>query len=615
MAFVLNEITQTALLTEIRAVVARILPAWNFDDPNDIGRFLVDLGAAIAERNNYYANTLASESFIQTARDPYRVSLLASLLNYRMATAQPVRALVSFELSAVHTSDITIPAYALKLKTTETTKTSKYFENEELLFIPAGTTLVSSAIFIEGETKSSQFAVDGLDFQTYSIADLSIIVDELPGTLSDYGVHVNTTGYSEWEVVNTFVWSDSSAKVFILRPNLDGGLDIQFGDGSNGVKPAQGGTITATYRVGGGAEVVEAGRISKFVSITSGILPVTITLKDILNAAASYGGSDAETIEQVRLAAPVIGNYEIAMMKADQLEYFCERLAGVARARVTIAGVAIQAAIVPVGGGQPSADLLTTVTDALLNPPRLAIGYSLSAIAPTYKELDLDISVYAIEDSDAVTIDALVRNALNNRLDALTVDASGQYINEFGSELKRADIGVVLKGIDEIYDFVITTPAADVSLSAQNVLTSSHTKPTLTVTGHGSGVDFEFESPTVKIFNQLVRIQFTAASGSVISSTLTDNSSAGTPALDYLVNPGVGVSTPAEITAFINSDPNLILADGDTLADGTDIIGDTKILIVAISADLTDDDTFTYAQTFLVSTSVTNFDVIVNIDT
>jgi hypothetical protein len=102
---------------------------------------------------------------------------------------------------------------------------------------------------------------------------------------------------TEWDLRADLLASDSFDTDFVVETESDGIAHLRFGDGVHGREPEIGG-FEATWRIGNGrAGNVGAETIRRVVSSDTGITRV-------LNPLAAGGGTDPESLDQVRLYAP-----------------------------------------------------------------------------------------------------------------------------------------------------------------------------------------------------------------------------------------------------------------------------------------------------------------------
>lgn len=132
---------------------------------------------------------------------------------------------------------------------------------------------------------------------------------KLPMTLSDLD------GDEVWCAQRELLNSDRFAAEFVVETEQDGSAYLRFGDGTLGKAPAASVKLNATYRVGNGrAGNVGADALTRIVTDLKGISSVT-------NPLPAGGGTDAETLEEVRQFAPqAFRKQERAVTEADYAE-------------------------------------------------------------------------------------------------------------------------------------------------------------------------------------------------------------------------------------------------------------------------------------------------------
>lgn len=137
-------------------------------------------------------------------------------------------------------------------------------------------------------------------------------------------------GEMEWHPQYDLLSSDKFAAEFVVENELDGISCLRFGEDVMGKKPPAGFIFEATYRIGNGREGnVGSEAISRIVTKDKGITKVR-------NPLPSSGGTDPETIEQVRLYAPqAFRTQERAVTEADYAE-IAQRHPGIQKAIATI---------------------------------------------------------------------------------------------------------------------------------------------------------------------------------------------------------------------------------------------------------------------------------------
>ena len=192
----------------------------------------------------------------------------------------------------------------------------------------------------------------------------------------------------------------------------DGGSTIRFGDGTFGSSPLPGTKFTVLYRVGiGSAGNVPAGTITSVAPGQAQGQYVTACT----NPFPAAGGTDAETIAQVRSRAPAQFRAEpIRVVQAADYAAAAQSLPWVQQAgtrfRWTGSWLTVLTTADPAGREEPTADQLASLT-ALLDQRRLA-GYESYVLPPSYVSIDLQITVCGQPASFGSDVQAAVLDRL-----------------------------------------------------------------------------------------------------------------------------------------------------------------------------------------------------------
>ncbi len=134
--------------------------------------------------------------------------------------------------------------------------------------------------------------------QTFKLKRAPVLIDPKTG-LPDVTIELVDgagTQRETWHRGTDFFGAERDTQRYLLNPETG---ELSFGDGVNGMIPVAGTRIIATgYRVGGGIlGNVSAGTISKLKTALPQVESVT-------NQRSAAAGSDAETLDQVKLRAP-----------------------------------------------------------------------------------------------------------------------------------------------------------------------------------------------------------------------------------------------------------------------------------------------------------------------
>jgi hypothetical protein len=110
------------------------------------------------------------------------------------------------------------------------------------------------------------------------------------------------TGSSKdrWSVRRDLLSSSENARDFVVETETDSTSQLRFGDGTNGLRPVTGTVFNAFYRVGNGT----SGNVGAD-SIAHVATTVVAGIDHVRNPMHAIGGTDLETVEDVRRFAPV----------------------------------------------------------------------------------------------------------------------------------------------------------------------------------------------------------------------------------------------------------------------------------------------------------------------
>jgi hypothetical protein len=150
-------------------------------------------------------------------------------------------------------------------------------------------------------TETQEFQIDA-DLQTYQFFTLDV---PFTGKLADAQVEVkqaNAAGYEIWTEISSLYLMDQNTKGYVLTRN-ESGITLAFGNGIIGVQPPAGGTIKVNLILTEGEDGnIIAGSIRSadriYYAANSGV--TQIVQYEITNTSAAEGGSDEESIDEVR---------------------------------------------------------------------------------------------------------------------------------------------------------------------------------------------------------------------------------------------------------------------------------------------------------------------------
>jgi hypothetical protein len=224
---------------------------------------------------------------------------------------------------------------------------------------------------------------------------------------------ITLTGNGTWTPLRDLLSSDRTALNFVVETEQDGTATLRFGDGILGAKPVS--NLEANYRTGSGA----AGNIGA-ESIAYLVVPTTATLAGISavrNPLPAQGGTDAESLDQVRQFAPWAFRTQQRAVTVADYATVAQRHPEVQRARATLRWTGSWYTVfvtVERSGGQPVDASFETRIRNFLEQFRLA-GYDLEIGAPKFIALDIAFGVCVAPGYFRSAVEAALLDTFSNR--------------------------------------------------------------------------------------------------------------------------------------------------------------------------------------------------------
>jgi hypothetical protein len=176
---------------------------------------------------------------------------------------------------------------------------------------------------------------------------------------------------------------------FVVEVDNEGLSHLRFGDGFHGMKPKPDSVFTASYRVGNGTSGnVGADAISRAVLSVAGI-------RTVRNPMPASGGTEPESMEQVRLYAPQAFHTQERAITTDDYAAVAERHPEVQKAAATLRWTGSWYTVfvtVDRIGGRPVDESFKAEMLKFLERFRLA-GEDIEVDAPRFVSLDIEFTV------------------------------------------------------------------------------------------------------------------------------------------------------------------------------------------------------------------------------
>lgn len=368
---------------------AQAMPNWNTSSEGDFGVAMVELFAYGLDILSYYGDRISQEAYAPTATQ--RVSLLniASLLDYTVSNGAAATGTVTFQTPTPGIA-VSVPAGTQVATTFNVTLDAPViYETQSDILVPAngGTAQV---VVSQGVTYT-QVALgssNGQPGQLFQIPQTGVI----DGSVS---VFVETVGgTAQWTEVAYLIDSNNQATVFTTFTDASGITNVQFGDGVNGMIPAIGMTVYATYTIGvGSAGNQAAGVVGVLVTPLIGVFVQLLSDGVTFNSSSMDGGSDPESNDSIRTNAPQTFQTQKRAVSPADYENLVMNVPGVQEANaVANHSTSITLYILGPGNTAPSQALTTAILNYFQpqNGQWLTMsGVSLSVAAPNIISIDV----------------------------------------------------------------------------------------------------------------------------------------------------------------------------------------------------------------------------------
>lgn len=300
----------TGFQTSLFAYADLTMPQWTARETGDLGVLFADMVAYVGDILSYYQDRIANEAFLATATQRSSVINLAALIGYTPAPALPATGSVTFVSDPATLIPITLAAGTQLVTGFQAAADSVVtFETDTAVTVPAAGGTVTATV-TQGKDQGTYTltvsigtpaatAYQVLDLgQSTGLAGQQFALPSFPVLLSTLAIVVQLpAGPALWSAAPTLLDAGPTDTVYATSTDDSGVVTVTFGDGVNGSIPPSGVTISASYRVGGGA----AGNLPSN-SITD--LAQAVTGVTVQSSTATAGGADPESVASVRLNAP-----------------------------------------------------------------------------------------------------------------------------------------------------------------------------------------------------------------------------------------------------------------------------------------------------------------------
>lgn len=429
-----------ALDERLERGIASVFPNWSDHGKANFGNILRNMMAHVGDVVGKYQSAQAVESRFVTCTRRINGVRHARPLGYTFSQQQASTVDVRFTLSGSYN---TIPVLAGSIVRSPSATNPARYQLLEDTIIPAGVAYYDLAF------ENSLTWIE--DHESSELGDQEFLLVYSPYLeIVSIGDAVTPAGSANpWTEVSTFIDSESTDPHYrILLSDSDRAI-VRFGDGNNGRIPS--GTITITYKTGGGEIQVDAGTlvVPEFSLVDDLGAQVAFSVS---NPAAASSGADRETLAEAQERAPKTLRTNQRSVTWGDFKVVAEGVSNVARAIILTAdqmtgiaenyghlyvvGKGSQLSSGAYGPTVPSQATLDAVRAAIDQDQKSTITFAYDVLAAPYETIDIVAKIRLEQGANESTVAAAVRA---NLADYFAVVGSDGLQNEdlrFGYEMK-----------------------------------------------------------------------------------------------------------------------------------------------------------------------------------
>lgn len=435
----------------IRAeLISRIqdrIPNWTANNPGDFGIALVEAFAYMGDLMSYYIDRNVNESFISTATQRDSVVNIAQTYGYIPAGYRQAFVDLTFTNSSASTV-VTLPKGTVvsgDVIIGDTVNTVYFTTDSEVTIDPAvnagievmsategrSVTLVSDYANNFGESVGTS---DGSANQQFELG-------ESPAVDNSLSVYVQGgANYSKWTQVSHLIDSDPTDQVFTVTSDADNILSINFGDGVSGAIPVNFSDIRVMYTVGGGTIGNVPPATLKTIDYVPGLstndLIALQSILSVTNEDVATGGSEPETLSQIRYAAPLTLRTNSRAVTLEDFKNLALGVNNCGKANATAAVWSSVTMYVAPSRNAGDTDLEPGLLDGAVTPeytslasdvldslePNLLIGCTLTIQPPVYVDAVLTVNYAKMPQYTVDEVEQSIKEVLTSAYGYTNVD-------------------------------------------------------------------------------------------------------------------------------------------------------------------------------------------------
>lgn len=429
-----------SLRLRLRNLVRSVFPEWTDYNVSNFGNILLEMFAHVGDVLTFYQDNQARQSRITTATQRRALLGLVKLISYTPATASAATVDVTISLPTTPIGSVTIPARTM-IYTQEITTPIAYQLLTDAV-IPAGASPATVTVSAENSESHGQV------FTTTGAANQEVVLLRTPYIDGSAQVTDGSGALTPFSQVDNFLTSGPADRHFVVVVDQNDRATVRFGNGINGAVPV--GNVSVVYKTGGGSTGrVLANKLVRLDGSWSDSLGNAVN-PTVTNASASSGGTDRQSVAQIKALAPASLRAITRSVSKEDFEINARRVSGVARALMltsnedpSVLENSGNLYIVPVGGGAPSSTLMSSVHTMVTVTYPSTLTFAVNVQPPVYKTINVYAVIYARQGYSKTTVAASVRSALQTFFSAQNSDGTDNTNIDFGGNIKDADGNVV----------------------------------------------------------------------------------------------------------------------------------------------------------------------------
>lgn len=414
---------------------------------------LLDILAYNTHYQGLYYNLAVNESFLDSASKRSSVVSKANELGYTPKSITGSKAIVNIVMinsSLSAPQFIEIPAYTPFVGSIDGVTYTFYTIENHISQKKNLTYSFNNILIQEGYPLTYRYIIDSTNKQSLIIPNTNVDLNTIRVRVQP---NAEISEFSTYTISNDILTIDGDSKVFFVHELQSGQYELQFGNDIVGKALQIGNIVTVDYFTCKGSM---ANGIRSFEY--KGPL-VNSTTVSTLAISPSFGGSEPETIDEIKINAPRAYTTQNRCVTAQDYESIILRLFNNARAvrawggqenKPPQFGKVFVSVIPEVGNSLTQVEKDFILNDIIL--PRKSLTTSVELVDANYIKLQLNTTVYYDPRSTTLSsgdIQSLVKQTVQRYND--------QYLNTFGGIFKFSKFGAVIDGSESSITSNITT--------------------------------------------------------------------------------------------------------------------------------------------------------------